>query len=208
MIVVIDPGHGGSEKVGGSSANNATGPQGTLEKDLTLGIGLTTRDKLAAAGHSVLMTRDSDVNLGLSDRARVAKDNDADVLVSIHFNGFDNPSVQGTETWVHDSHTENSKAIADHALARLVAATGYRDRGVRNKVLGVLNPDSHLAKTAACLVEVSFITDPADEQRLQDEAYRDSIAAALAQAVEDYAAQNAEVPLTAAAEGGSENTIA
>jgi len=33
-IIVIDPGHGGDAKVGGSSPNNARGPSGLLETDL------------------------------------------------------------------------------------------------------------------------------------------------------------------------------
>jgi N-acetylmuramoyl-L-alanine amidase len=37
-VVVIDAGHGGASKVGGSSANNATSPSGLLEKQLTLAV--------------------------------------------------------------------------------------------------------------------------------------------------------------------------
>src|SRR5690348_14093497 len=36
--IVIDPGHGGSEDLLGSSANHAVGPNGTLEKTLTLDV--------------------------------------------------------------------------------------------------------------------------------------------------------------------------
>ena len=41
-VVVLDPGHGGSVKVGGSSPNNAVGAGGLLEKDLTLDVATRT----------------------------------------------------------------------------------------------------------------------------------------------------------------------
>src|SRR5712691_1915297 len=96
-VIVIDPGHGGTQRVGGSSPNNATGPAGTKEKTLTLAIGLRTRTALAGSGHTVHMTRTTDVNLGLADRAHVARDHRADAFVSIHLNASDEHNAQGTE---------------------------------------------------------------------------------------------------------------
>lgn len=60
--IVIDPGHGGSQPVGNppSSPNNATGPQGTKEKDLILDIGLKCRDILRRQGVTLVMTRETD----------------------------------------------------------------------------------------------------------------------------------------------------
>jgi N-acetylmuramoyl-L-alanine amidase len=57
-LAVIDPGHGGTQRVGGSSPNNAKGPTGLLEKTVTLQLGLEARTALAATGVSVLLTRD------------------------------------------------------------------------------------------------------------------------------------------------------
>src|SRR4051812_22165589 len=111
-IVVIDPGHGGLGKIGGSSGNNATSPSGLLEKDLTLPIAHHAEAALAAVGHNVRLTRTTDVNLSLRDRAAVAKVARADVFVSIHFNGFGDTSVQGTETWVHQNGTARSVDLA------------------------------------------------------------------------------------------------
>lgn len=105
---VIDPGHGGASEVGESSANNATGLNGTLEKTLTLDVGLKCRDFLVSQGQIVLMTRDSNVNLSLADRVKVAKDNAAATFLSIHFNGFSDASVQGIETLVFTGTLSNS----------------------------------------------------------------------------------------------------
>ena len=130
--ITLDPGHGGTSEVGGSSPNNAVGPNGTLEKDLVLDIGLKLRVRLRDSGHDVTMTRSTDVNLGLADRAEVAKDNDADVFVSIHFNGWHDPAVQGTETYVYpDSDAKNTR-LASAVQTKVLACTGYRDRGVKS----------------------------------------------------------------------------
>jgi N-acetylmuramoyl-L-alanine amidase len=185
-IVVIDPGHGGSERIGDSSPNNATGPQGTKEKDLTLEISKGVAEALRAKGIDVRMTRTEDVNVGLADRAKVAHDCNADAFVAIHMNGFHIPTVQGTETLHAPDASDASKALAKAVQRRMVAAIGHRDRGVKPQELGVLRPGRHLPTTAACLAEVSFLSDPEEEVRLMDKAYKQRISAAIAEGIADY----------------------
>src|SRR3954453_20786552 len=96
---VLDPGHGGSNKVGGSSSNNSSGPNGLLEKDLALDVARRT-GALIGDRATVLLTRTGDENRSLADRADVARNADADVFVSIHFNGGRDPAVDGAEAWV------------------------------------------------------------------------------------------------------------
>ena len=186
--VVIDPGHGGSVKVGRSSPNNATGPRGTKEKDLTLDIGLKTRDFLRSHQINTILTRDSDINLGIDDRVLIAKNASALVFLSIHFNGDPVPTVQGTETWV--SHKEASNSIS-MKLARSVqqsvtAVTGYHDRKIRQEKpdpSGVLDPEKHFFDTSISLVEISFLTDPNDEIRLTTPITGDQYKLRLAEAL-------------------------
>ncbi len=184
--ITIDPGHGGMQKISGSSANNAVGAKGTLEKNLTLEIGLLLQEYLLGSGHEVLMTRDSDVNLGLKDRANIANDSASDIFISIHFNGYFDFEVQGTETWVYPDTPAQSKRLATFLQQNLIAVTNYNDRGLKSGKYGVLNPDRHDCKTAVCLVEISFLTNPEDEQRLQDDVYKDELARAMHQGVQDY----------------------
>src|SRR4051794_18696563 len=99
LCVVIDPGHGGTDAAGGSSPNNAVGPNGLLEKNLTLD--LARRVAAALDGRfAVTLTRSGDLNSSLTERASVAKQRDADVFLSIHFNGWKDPAVDGSEAWV------------------------------------------------------------------------------------------------------------
>jgi N-acetylmuramoyl-L-alanine amidase len=184
--IVLDPGHGGTQAIGNSSPNNATGPAGTREKNMTREIALETGTALMGMGHQVRLTREQDTNLGLAARAHVARDLQAPVFVSIHFNGNTNPATQGTEVWLHSIHTDDSKLLASSILQRLVATTGYANRGVRSNQLGVLNPSQHFIGTAACLVEISFMTNAADEQRLQSAPYRRQLGHALAIGINDF----------------------
>lgn len=170
-IVVIDPGHGGTLDMGGSSKNNAVSPSGVLEKNMTLRFAFLVRDALQEAaqigGHDVkiFLTRETDINLGLSARAAVAKSKKADIFLCIHFNAFDG-TARGPETLISPKAI-NSNHAADKALAqRIQTATfkaiqaldsGTKDRKVKDQKLGVLNETNLGTKTRGCLLEVEFI---------------------------------------------------
>ena len=183
--VVIDPGHGGTMTVGGSGANHATSASGVLEKTMTLVMGALLKDALVAAnanGHeiTVVMTRTSDVNFGLAARANVARDNNADLFLSLHYNGFDR-AARGVETFVRPAAAGNVNHAADMAFASKVQARvfqavkardpGSRNRGVKELRLGVLE-DGALGNTAAthpcraALLEIEFIDVPAVDRLL------------------------------------------
>lgn len=183
-VVVIDPGHGGNTPIGGSSPNNATGPNGLLEKNLTLDLAQRVESLITSMGNAqVIMTRTTDTNLALIDRARVAKDNNAAVFLSIHLNGWSDPNVDGTEVWIASGANVQSHAFAETLLKYLVAVTGVRNRGVRQDNLGVLKTDRHAPNTAACLAEIAFLSNPAQAHRLEDNGYRQVLAQAMAEAV-------------------------
>jgi len=175
--VVVDPGHGGTTTIGGSSPNNATGPTGLLEKNLTLDVSMRVAAK--AVDLKVVLTRSTDTNLGLADRAGVAKSTKADAFVSVHFNGWPSQDVQGTETYLHEKGSKASLALAKAVQANVLGATGLSDRGVKRAAFAVLNPDYHDAATAACLVEISFLTQASEETRLKDPTYLDALAESI-----------------------------
>ncbi|MGO4773500.1 N-acetylmuramoyl-L-alanine amidase [Flavobacterium sp. W22_SRS_FK3] len=185
-IIVIDPGHGGTENIGGSDANHAVSALGDLEKNLTLEICKLLVIELQLKKHQTFLTRESDINLSLRDRANLAKSTNADVFISIHFNGWNDTTTQGTETYVHLEANKDSALLASFIQQRLVSVTKYKDRGVKAMQLGVLNPTYHLSKTTCVLAEISFITETKDAQRLRDMNYKKSIASALAIAINNY----------------------
>ncbi len=85
-VVVIDPGHGGID--------NGTQSSGESEKNLVLAFGLALRDKLEKAGkYRVVMTRDDDTFIPLSDRTKIARNLKAALFVSIHADAL--PRTEG-----------------------------------------------------------------------------------------------------------------
>lgn len=93
IVVVIDPGHGGS--------NEGTTENGFCEKEMTLTTALALYDRLTQYdGVTVYLTRTDDTESSLADRAMFAKSVGADYLFSIHYNASETHELFGSEVWV------------------------------------------------------------------------------------------------------------
>ena len=102
--IIIDPGHGGLE-VG------AKGQNGTLEKDITLSIGLKLKAIIERnLAYRVVLTRDGDVNIPLERRAAIANNEQAFLFVSIHANGFPGSTAHGAETYFLNLNATDEEA--------------------------------------------------------------------------------------------------
>lgn len=93
-VLVLDSGHGGSD-------SGATAIDGKPEKHYALALGLAVRDALAAYDCRVILTRDSDVDVSLSERAMVANRAKADLFLSLHHDSASNPAARGGSLYVH-----------------------------------------------------------------------------------------------------------
>jgi N-acetylmuramoyl-L-alanine amidase len=123
QTIVIDPGHGGDD-VGVRSA------KGTEEKQLTLDIARRLRAMVEnRLGLRVILTRDDDRALGLDERAAVANNGKANLLLSLHVNGARGPEQSGAEVF----HLQLDRESAE--VVRAAAAGGADlpaiDGGVR-----------------------------------------------------------------------------
>jgi N-acetylmuramoyl-L-alanine amidase len=173
-LVVIDPAHGGSLAVGGSSPNNSTSSSGILEKDLTLELALLIEKAVKSAQASarrpvsVVLTRRSDINLSLQDRVAVAFNSRAAAFVSLHFNAGPDGGNRGVEALVR-SKLVNRNYSEDVGLANALAAGVMGvlrrhdpqavSRGTKDGQLTILTAMDILAMPA-CLLEVEFIDNP------------------------------------------------
>jgi N-acetylmuramoyl-L-alanine amidase len=93
-VIVIDAGHGGKDPGAIGSVSK--------EKNINLAIALKTGEYLEQnmKNVKVLFTRNSDVFVGLKERAEFANKNKADLFISIHSNWISNKNIKGTETWI------------------------------------------------------------------------------------------------------------
>jgi N-acetylmuramoyl-L-alanine amidase len=94
VVIAIDAGHGGKD-------SGAQGAGGTQEKDITLAV---ARDLAAQInrqpGMSAVLTRNSDAFIPLKRRYQIARDNSADLFVSIHADSFTSSDAKGSSVWV------------------------------------------------------------------------------------------------------------
>ncbi len=108
-IIVLDPGHGGE-------APGAVGRGGTQEKDVVLSIAKMTRENLnKKPGYRALLTRDGDYYVSFRKRMQTARDNNADLFVSIHADASRSRRVRGSSVYTLSLRGASSEA------ARLLA---------------------------------------------------------------------------------------
>lgn len=128
VVVMIDPGHGGA---------NLGAELGTMqEKTLTLITALTLKAELEKfEGIRVYLTRDSDIDLSLKERAQAAKAVHADYLISLHYNMSAQHLFYGSEVWVPSLGENYAKGYALGSLVLDELDTyGLFRRGVKTKL--------------------------------------------------------------------------
>jgi N-acetylmuramoyl-L-alanine amidase len=156
-----------------------------------LAIGLKLSEALRAIGVTVVMTRTSqEVDISNAQRAQLANAVDADLLIRLHANGAADRSVSGLFTlypasikgWTDDIAAE-SRAVAELAQHYLVAETGAEDDGVhpRSDLTGF-----NWSDVPAILVELGYMTNPAEDRLLATPAYQDKIVQGFVKAVEEF----------------------
>ncbi len=91
-IVMLDPGHGGID-------SGAIGHQGSMEKHVVLAIAKNVRALLRNHGIDARLTRTNDTFIPLYDRVEIAHKHGADLFMSIHADGFTNPSAAGASVF-------------------------------------------------------------------------------------------------------------
>jgi N-acetylmuramoyl-L-alanine amidase len=189
LRVVIDAGHGGHD-------TGAIGRSGLREKDLNLDIALRAYRLLLALGVNAVLTR-RDANAvrpwargnrtqqrqELLARCAIANDADAHLFVSVHANARQqNPiAYRGTETYYRKP---DSARFAQVMQEEVVRATGLPDGGVHYhpKSIVVL----YQTNMPAVLVEVGYLSHPADEAELLTSSFRDRAAQGIVNGIKRY----------------------
>jgi N-acetylmuramoyl-L-alanine amidase len=179
-LIVIDPGHGGSD-VG-------TMHGGVSEAQLTLDMAKRLRAILIDRGWEVKLTRETDADVyapndsphdELQARDDIANKAGARMFVSIHANAFINSGPYGTTCYISKPD--------DVALGRIVeshlAADGTKDDGlVKSHLYVTLH-----ARMPAVLIETAFLTNPGDYALLTSSAWRQKVAQEIADGIGQYA---------------------
>jgi N-acetylmuramoyl-L-alanine amidase len=110
VIIAIDAGHGGKDP-------GATGRSGTHEKNVTLQIARRLeKDINAQRGMKAVLVRKNDRYLRLRDRIEKARDNHADMMISLHADSFPDPRARGSSIYalsVDGASSETARMLAE-----------------------------------------------------------------------------------------------
>ncbi|HEY0059450.1 MAG TPA: N-acetylmuramoyl-L-alanine amidase [Flavisolibacter sp.] len=163
LKIAVDAGHGGANT--GASG----GATGVLEKDYTLKIAGELEKLLVRKGAKVYMTRNHDTDISMIDRTLLLREQDPDLLVSVHLNSSGNKAANGTSTYYrYIGFRSLSQAILDELLE--LPLNNFGNIGAFNFAL------SGPTEYPNCLVEVAFLSNAEDEQKIIDEGFRKNVA--------------------------------
>jgi N-acetylmuramoyl-L-alanine amidase len=197
-VIVLDPGHGGSN-LGTRSAVD-----GRNEKDFTLDLARRLQPLLEQNGWRVFLTRTNDVDISLLDRTAFAESVQADLFLSLHFNASGgNSEPAGVETYcltptgmassVTRGYSDDVRLVypnnafdaanlqyAVRLQRAMLTVSGTADRGVRRaRYQTVLCGQNR----PAVLIEGGYLSNPTEARRIADPASRQQLAVAIAKAL-------------------------
>ena len=201
-IICVDPGHEVTDLrvqepynpystatkeafVGGTSGQNQT------EEQLNLKIGLKLQSLLEAQGATVVMTRTThESDMTSYKRALLANEANAALCIRIHADGVDDSRAHGMSMLVPEGSNLKTQAITADSrragaliLEETVKTTGAYNRGVvgRNDLTGF-----NFAEVPTVLIEMGFMTNPAEDAKLDTDAYQNQLAQGMCNGILCY----------------------
>lgn len=199
LKIGIDPGHqeqGNNEKEAIAPNSKEKKPKvasgtrgkrtGIPEYMTVLEISMKLRDALIDEGAEVLMTREThDVDISNQERAIMMNEWGADLVLRIHCDGSTKNSANGIGLFVNKSYpiSAESRRAAEAILPRMVEATGAKKRGVyeRDTYTGL-----NWSEVPCILVECGYLTNPDEDERLNDHDYQLKLAEGMVEGICDY----------------------
>lgn len=171
-VIVIDPGHGGSDS--GEVGHNAR------ESELVFDIARRIEGRMAAQGVTVFLTRSPERNPSDGERAEFANDAGADLMISLHVDGYANEMASGVATYFygHDAHGFDSpmgERFAELIQREVCARTAMVDCRSHPKTWELLRR----TRMPAVRVDIGYITHPEDAAHLLQSSFRDAVAEAI-----------------------------
>lgn len=191
-VVVLDAGHGGRDP-------GAEGVGGVVEKDVVLGLARMLAERLPARiPVAVVMTRADDSFVSIDRRLSAAPD--GAVFLSLHANACSDPSARGLEVFygggaVRQASTDGTSSPAAILGWCIREALGARVGPVRG---GPRQGDFRILTqnpVPSALVEIGYLTHPAEAERARDASYQGVLADALIEGIAAFLRASAPPPL-------------
>ena len=194
--VILDPGHGGNDF--GAVVKDLR------EKNIALAVALKLRDRIKG-DMPVVLTRDDDTFVTLDHRVVNSVDWNGAVFVSIHLNKVRDKRLAGAVVYSYGPErrrhwrrrprhrkvppmpappgvdAEESEYLAG-SMVQAMRGDGFRVEEAKADYYVLKNPAQ-----PSVLVEIGYLSNPAEAARLNDPAYQDKLVGAMAKAIEGYA---------------------
>lgn len=175
--IVLDPGHGGSDP-------GAIGKTTLVkEKEMALKATNALKTELEKLGYEVVLSRSNDTKVELYQRTDFANEINADLFVSIHYNSSTDSKPKGVEIYYYPDAKGEREALAKSIFAPLVGKTGAIARGTKASTGLVVTRESAMTSV---LIEMGFLSNPAEEQLVQKTDYMIVQTKAIAEGIKNY----------------------
>ncbi|MEP3655057.1 MAG: N-acetylmuramoyl-L-alanine amidase [Litorimonas sp.] len=216
-VIVIDPGHGGSDP-------GAIGIKGTYEKTITTKAADELAARLRRSGrYTVILTRTNDRYVDHDDRLRIARTGQADLFISIHADSAGRSAKGATvytladrakgrqkrivnnQNWILDVDlSAQSDPVGDILVDLAQRKTKSQSDAFAEILLDELTGKVDLIGNShrragyyvllapdvpAVLLELGYLSNKEDEKRLKTKKYRDKITSGVERAIDTYMAQ-------------------
>ena len=182
--VILDPGHGGKD--GGSTGTLAG--QELTEADIVFDITLKLKVLLEEKNIEVLLTRSSEEEPTLKERAAFSQKSGADLFISLHCNSYEEDRTIGGLECYYEKSDEESKVLAESIFAAAKDSGMVDVRDIKFDMMYVVR----YAGMPAVLVETGYLSNLAECRKLSSEGYRSILAEVIAEGIETVLNKNDE----------------
>lgn len=173
--IVIDPAHGGDDP--GWTA------EGVRAGDLTWDLARRLESRMVATGMETFLTRGAHQNPTAEERAAVANEVNADLVLSLHIDGSESPLASGLAAFHFGTDAGATSTVgqnlAELLQRELVARTRMTDCRVHHRTWGILR----LTRMPAVQLELGYLSNPADRAQLMRDDFRNTLSDGILVAV-------------------------
>lgn len=203
-LIAIDAGHqekedlekepigpGASKKKAKATVGTSGVYTGKKEYELTLEVAKKLQEELSKRGYSVFMVRESnDVNLSPHERADMAKEAGAEVLVRLHANGSKVKETNGAMAICGTKNSpyvaklyDNSYRLAKDILTHFVEETNAADKGIwETDLMAGINWSS----IPVTILEMGFMSNVEEDKKLSETDYQTKMVKGIADGLDAY----------------------
>lgn len=188
--IMIDAAHG-------PDSPGLTAPDGTPEHEVNWAIANRVAGRLGALGAHVVLARGPRTTPSVSERARLANDEEVEAILSIHMNGLASPDASGAAAYYFGTDgyvSEPGRQLAQIAVDQVVAETGTQNCRTHPSVANILRE----SRAPAVIIEPGFLTHPVEGRRLITPHYQGTVADALVAVMITFLTGARELPAISA----------